>query len=150
MIKKAISRALIGIPIGIAIGYIMTIIASAIVGDGFYHAVMPELAVRLGGELKAVLIQIVVCSFYGIAFAGSSVIWEIDSWSLLKQTIVHMLIVSAVCFPSAWLMRWMPRNLSGIIGYVAIFFAIYAVIWLSTWLFIRHNLSKINSNMNKD
>lgn len=149
MIKKAISRALIGIPIGIAIGYIMTIIASAIAGDGFHHAVMPELTVIFGGELNAVLVQLLVFILYGIVFGGSSVIWEIDNWSVLKQTLVHMVIVSVVFFPLSWFMMWIPRSFAGIAMYVAIFLVIYAAIWFSTWLLIRHSLSKINKSMKK-
>ena len=57
MKKKLIGRGLIGFPVGIAIGYVITVIISICIGDGFFYPVTPELVNKMGSELNAVLIQ---------------------------------------------------------------------------------------------
>ena len=57
MKKKLIGRGLIGFPVGIAIGYVITVIISICIGDGFFHPVNPELVNKMGSELNAILIQ---------------------------------------------------------------------------------------------
>ncbi|MGN0428923.1 MAG: DUF3021 family protein [Acetatifactor sp.] len=41
---------------------------------------------RFGNEVTAIIIQTVLSAVLGAGFAGSSIIWEMDEWSLLKQT----------------------------------------------------------------
>ena len=86
MKKKLIGRGVIGFPVGIAIGYVITVIISICIGDGFFHPVTPELVNKMGSELNAVLIQTGLSGIMGTGFAMASVIWEIDSWSLAKQS----------------------------------------------------------------
>ena len=50
MKKKLIGRGLIGFPVGIAIGYVITVIISICIGDGFFHPVNPELVNKMGSE----------------------------------------------------------------------------------------------------
>ena len=57
MKKKLIGRGVIGFPVGIAIGYVITVIISICIGDGFFYPVTPELVNKMGSELNAVLIQ---------------------------------------------------------------------------------------------
>ena len=57
MKKELIGRGLIGFPVGIAIGYVITVIISICIGDGFFHPVNPELVNKMGSELNAILIQ---------------------------------------------------------------------------------------------
>lgn len=47
MKKKLILRGLLGMPIGISIGLIITIIISAFAGNGEFYAVTPELTAAM-------------------------------------------------------------------------------------------------------
>ena len=76
--NKALRRALIGMPIGLAISTVITIIISLCKADGQYYPVVPALVADCGSEINAVLIQ-ALCSFlYGAIFAGASVVFETD------------------------------------------------------------------------
>jgi len=77
--KKTIRRGLLGLPTGIAIGFVITLIISACVGDGSFYPVTPELIGAMGNELNAVILQTVLCAIIGAGFAAASVIWELDS-----------------------------------------------------------------------
>ena len=95
MKKKVILRSLIGAPIGLSISFIITLIISVIINKGEYYPVVPQLTALCGNELNAVVIQTICSLIYGAAFGGTSVIWEIENWSLLKQTVIHCIVISS-------------------------------------------------------
>ncbi len=148
MKKKIVLRCLLGVPLGIAISYLIMVVISLAVGDGNFYPVTAELASDFGNEMNAVLAQTVCSMLYGAVFAGASVIWETESWSLLCMTVVHLIVVSLVTLPSAWFMRWMSHSIEGIAAYFAIFFGIYAVIWFSQYSTIKKRIRDINDHLN--
>ena len=99
-------RCLTGALIGVAASTLITVFISAIIGDGNYYPVSPDLVSACGSELKAIILQTLFDLLYGAAFGGAGLIWTLD-WSLLKQTLVHLVICSGATFPIAWLMHWM-------------------------------------------
>ena len=149
MLKKVLLRCLFGAPIGLAIGTVITIIISLTVGDGVYYAVVPELIRDCGSEINAVVFQSILSLIYGAAWAGASVIWENERWSILKQTVIHLIICSAATFPIAYFARWMPHNANGVLLYFGIFVVIYIVIWLSQYSSMKKKVQQINERLNK-
>lgn len=149
MKKKIILRSLIGAPLGIALSYIITILISVIKGDGNFYPVVPQLITDCGGELNAVVVQAVCSMVYGAVFAGSAVIWENENWSLLRMTVTHLIIVSVITLPIAYVMRWIPHNAIGFIIYCAIFFVIYLVIWITQYAAIKKQLNQLNKLVEK-
>ena len=150
MKKKVVFRCLLGAPIGVAISVVITIIISFALGGGSYRAVVPDLITDCGSEVNAVTLQTVCSLLYGAAWAGASVIWEADGWSILKMTIVHLVICSVATLPIAYFMRWMHHSISGFLMYFGVFILIYAVIWLSQYSALKRKLDAINRRLNKD
>ena len=147
MKKKIILRSLLGAPIGLAVNYLITVLNSLIVADGSFYPVVPELIADCGSEMNAVLLQTLFSIIYGSVWGGSSVIWEAERWSLLRMTVTHLLICSIITFPVAYLMRWMPHNIMGILRYFGIFGTIYLFIWISQYQAIKRNIRQINHKM---
>ena len=147
MKKKVILRSLIGAPIGLSISFIITLIISVIINKGEYYPVMPKLTALCGNELNAVVIQTVCSLIYGAAFGGASVIWDMENWSLLKQTVIHCLIISVSMLPIAYCMYWMPHSFLGIAGYIAIFFFIYFFIWFSQYFAMKKRIQEFNDKV---
>lgn len=77
MKKKILLRGLLGIPTGIAIGYVITIGISLIWGKGYYAPCVPELISLMGSEIRAVILQTALCGLLGVGCSASSVIWEL-------------------------------------------------------------------------
>ena len=150
MKKKVILRSLIGAPIGLSISFIITLIISVIINKGEYYPVMPKLTALCGNELNAVVIQTVCSLIYGAAFGGASVIWDMENWSLLKQTVIHCLIISVSMLPIAYCMYWMAPNFWGIAGYIAIFFFIYCFIWFSQYFAMKKRIQEFNNKVKSD
>lgn len=148
MIKEVIKRFLIGAPIGFALSTFITVIISIAIGDGNFHPVVPQMAIDFGSELNAVIAQMLFSFLYGGAFAGASVIWENDDWSLLRKTVTHLIIVSVCTFPVAYFCHWMGHNLISVVSYFAIFFMIYLSVWISRYFAIKRNLKEMNDKLN--
>ena len=145
----ALRRALIGMPIGLLISTVITIIHSLNMGDGHYYAVVPALIDDCGSEFNAVLIQFFCSLLYGAVYAGVTVIWEKD-WSLTKMTVVHLLVISLVSLPIAYFMQWMKHSLSGFLFYFGFFLVIYAIIWITSYLKMRKNVNDLNRKMKEN
>lgn len=147
MKKKIILRSISGIPLGLAIGYLITIVISLIWADGCYAACVPELAVMMGSEINAVLLQALLCAILGMGFGGCSVIWEIEDWGIAKQTGIYFLIVSVIMMPIAYITYWMEHSLPGILSYFGIFVLIFAVVWVIQYGRAKHNVKMMNEKM---
>lgn len=147
MRKKLLFRCLIGAPIGLAISTMITIGISLAISDGSYYAVVPELADGCGTEINAVMLQALSAMLYGAVWAGASLIWEQERWSLLRQTATHLAVCSAATFPIAYFLRWMEASLMGIAKYFGIFFGIYLLVWLFLYSSIRRRIRQINAKM---
>ena len=147
MKKEILKRSLFGAPIGIALGVIITIIISLTVGDGRFYAVVPELVNDMGSEINAVILQTVLSMVYGAAWAGASVVWDAEGWSLLKMTLVHLAIASVATFPIAYFARWMPHSTTGIMLYIAFFVVIYIGVWLGQYGAVKKRIAAMNAKL---
>ena len=150
MKKKVVIRCFIGAPVGLALSTMITIAISLTVGDGHYYAVVLELIADCGTEINAVLLQAVCSLLYGAAWAGASIIWETDNWSILRQTTTHLIVCSICTFPIAYFMRWMDHSILGIVSYFGIFSAIYFIIWLSQYMAVKKRVQQINSKVERN
>ena len=112
MKKKIFYRALIGFPIGISIGNLIMILISLGWANGYYSPCVPDLITAMGNEINAVIIQTVLCGLLGSGFSVSSVIWEIEHWSIVKQTGLYFLIISVIMLPIAYFMYWMEHSVT--------------------------------------
>ena len=147
MKKKVILRGLFGLPVGIAIGFVITLLISICIGDGAFYPVTPELIQMMGNQLNAVILQTILCAIIGVGFAMASVIWEIDSWSLAKQSGVYSLVISVVMLPIAYFANWMKHSIAGVLSYVGIFVMFFAAVWISQYLLWKRRIKKMNARI---
>ena len=149
MKKKVLLRIVMGLPIGIAIGYLITIAISLVFADGYYSPCVPELIDTMGNEINAVVIQALLCGILGSGFGAISLIWENESWSIVKQTGLYFLSASLIMLPVAYFTHWMEHSVTGFISYFGIFALIFAVIWIIQFVIGKHNINKINISLHK-
>ena len=147
MFKTVLKRSALGALIGIAVSQIIAIVISLCIGDGSFYAVVPQLAERVNSEIMAVVIQTVCSILYGAMFGGMSIIWELENWSILKQTIVHFSVVSVVTLPVAYITEWMEHSVKGAVIYFAIFAISYAFIWFGQYMAMRKRIADVNEKM---
>ena len=150
MKKEFVLRVFIGLLGGIVISYLITIGISLVISDGSYYPCVPSLIERFGNEGTAIIIQTVLSAVLGAGFAGSSIIWEMDEWSLLKQTSIYFGIVSVLMMTIAYICEWMEHSVKGVLSYFGIFFAIFIVIWIVQYLIWKIRISKIKEGIQKN
>lgn len=149
MKKKLVLRSLLGFPIGLAIGYLITILISVLLADGQYYPCVPELTAAMGSEIRAVLLQALLCGILGAGFAAASVIWEMDNWGLVKQTGIYFSIISVLMMPIAYAAYWFEHSMKGFLSYFGIFFLIFLVIWISQYIIAKCNVKKMNKTLHE-
>lgn len=145
--KKALLRGLLGVPIGVTVGYAITVIMSLHFGGGSFSPVVPAMAEAMGAESVAVAAQFGLTCLMGFVFALASCIWEVERWSLLKQTVLHFLSIAPVTLFIAWACRWVDYTPGGLWGYFGIFVAIYAVIYAVEALSVRAKVNAANRKL---
>jgi hypothetical protein len=143
----AIQRSLLGFPLGIAIGVVIAIGVSLAFADGRYHPVAPKLLDVIGSELGAVIVQTILNGVFGTMWAGSSVIFLIERWSLTRQTLTHFAIALPSSLAVALASAWISTDLAVSLIFSGIWVVIYALIWLSQTLYWRSQVKKLNSQL---
>jgi hypothetical protein len=147
--KKVILRTVCGLPVGIAIGHVITVLISLMNGGGDYYACAPAFVELIGNEAAAVAVQTLLCGIMGMAFAGASIIWESEKLSIVAQTGICFGIYAAVLLPVAYFANWMEHSLVGVLSYIAIFVGVFVITWMSQYLAWRGRIKAINANLNK-
>lgn len=147
MKKKAFLRGLLGFPLGIAIGHILSVIGSLIYGNGSFQSCTPELIAFTGNEINAVILQTLLCGIVGTSFAASSVVWEVEHFSILKQTAIYFLINAVFMLPTAYFLNWMQHSLAGFLGYFGIFVFYFSVIWVIQYCVWKRAVKRMNEKL---
>ncbi|WP_082232617.1 DUF3021 domain-containing protein [Halobacillus massiliensis] len=81
----------------------------------------------------------------GVYFSLASLLFEVENWSLLKQTTLHFLLSVAVFYTISAFTGWVPFTLGALLIGTVIFIAIYFVFWSLIGLYLK----KMTNEMNK-
>ena len=146
--KKIVSRVLYSFPIGISCSVGISLLLSLIFGEGKYYPFASPLVLFTGSEVKAMLMQTILSGILGSVFGGMSFIWEMERWSILKQTAVYFLSVSIPMMGISYLLYWMEHSLSGFLLYFLIFVMVFIVVWLFNLAMYWIKIRKMNQNLN--
>lgn len=150
MKKKILFRSLLGAPIGVTVSLIITIIFSLCMAHGGYFPAPHALIKWCGNEITAVIVQMLCSLLVGAIGGGSSVIWEIEKWSLVKQTLVHLTIIAVPFFGLGYVLNWLPHYLYGALGYIGGFLSVYVIMWCSIYFSIKAKIKKLNNRLQED
>jgi predicted MFS family arabinose efflux permease len=142
-----LARLLMGFPLGVFLGYTITVAISLIEGGGAYLPVAPQLTREMGSEMNAVLLQYLLAGLLGASTAAGSAVWEMENWSVTRMTATHFLVLSLSMLPIAWFSHWMEHTVTAFLGYFAIFVGIYVVIWLAMYLPLKRSVARVAQRM---
>ena len=144
-IKKAVSkRAILGFIYGVFIGQTILIIESLFMHDGNFYAVSASLLELAGTKIAAVIIQYFLTGIIGLTFASTTVIFEMDEWSLLRQTITHFIITSIVMYVAGFLCGWFPHTVGSTLAWFGVFVVVYLIFWICFSLYYKNKVKKMN------
>ncbi len=147
--KKALLRGAVGIPIGVTIGYGITVVMALAFGGGEFSPVVPAMTEAFGAESVAVAAQFGLMSLVGFVFAIASCAWEVEGWSLLKQTVVHFCSITPTAMLVAWACHWAEYTPGGLWGYFGIFVVIYVGIFVIEMLGAKEKVKRANQKLSE-
>ena len=150
MKKEVAKRAIVGFIYGVFIGQTILIIESLFMRDGNFYAVSTSLLELAGTKIAAVIIQYFLTGIIGTTFAATTVIFEMDNWSLLRQTILHFIIVSIVMYIAGFLCGWFPHTVVSTLIWFGVFVVVYVIFWICFSMYYKNKVKKINSHLQND
>lgn len=83
----------------------------------------------------------------GSGFAMSSLIWEVERWSLARQTGLYFVAACGLMLPIAYVSNWMKHSLLGFLSYFGIFLGIFVAVWISQYLIWRGKIRRMNDKL---
>lgn len=129
--NKLITKALLGLVIGMIVGVAFWIWAGPSAGKAGNFALILHLAVS--GVL-------------GMVCMGGSVVYDIESWGVLRVTFIHYFLCMASFLTASTLLEWFDSWQSLIIMLV-IMTVMYAGIWVCEMLYWKRTVSGLNEQL---
>ena len=142
MMKRALKRAAVGFPIGIAVGFLISWITKGERETLFSS----EFIDRMGGLTMACIIQGLVSGFYGAVCMAGTICYDIDRWSLARATFTHYLIITVLYVPISLIMGW-TKSAADILIVEAFQLVGFFLIWLIMYLRYRAEVMELNELM---
>lgn len=99
--------------------------------------------------VKQIWLYMLMSLILGVFFGVASYIFEIETWSPLKKTIVHFSLTICVFFIIALSVGWIPVTLWAIAISIIIFIAIYGVYWGGFYLYFKRIENTLNNSLKK-
>ncbi len=81
--------------------------------------------------------QTLCAGFIAAGVAGTWNIYDINSWSLRKRTLVHSFFMALVIFPTLFISGWFSFSLANIALAVGIFILTGGIAWTIGYIFFR-------------
>ena len=145
MWKKSLTRGALGFCISAA-----AIVVSGLITGlcGAEHTCMPAFIERVGSEITAVYLQTFLMSLIGFAFGASSVLFEMERWSFLKQGAAHLTITAAV-----WILMelicFSPITPPVVLAFGLSAAGTYAVTWSIQYFLWRRQVRQLNEQIHR-
>lgn len=133
--------------LGIAIGVILSVIFSSILGQGEYMPSTPTFMELFTTPVRAMASSIILWALMGNVFYFSESIFKQEQWSLLKMSLLHYLVTLICFFPLAYLAGWFPHNILWIASFLLMYTGIYLIIYLGNYLSTWLEIKKINQKV---
>ncbi|GBG94194.1 hypothetical protein LFYK43_06530 [Ligilactobacillus salitolerans] len=110
----------------------MQLIFSGLLRGGIPFVIMSVIALILNFQGKSADAWSTFCTALIILFVGAAtVIYNIERFSLFKQTLLHIMIMLVTVYPVLLLSGWFPlRNFGDALFVLLIFFVVGAVLWV--------------------
>ena len=130
MYRKAMWMGLLGYAAGCLIGLVFTLSAGA-------------------ADFREALAQILLGGIPGALAMGSSVVYGIEKWSILRATATHFIITMGALLFGGYVLRWFGPERSMLWIMMAVSLVCYVAIWLVFYLSYRKTIRQMNDDLEK-
>jgi hypothetical protein len=85
--------------------------------------------------------------FFGLVFSVTPLYFEMKTLRLPMQTALHFVTVTILYFILSIGIGWVPFEMKSLLLFVGLFIIIYAVIWVSFYLYFKNEAKKLNDEL---
>jgi hypothetical protein len=147
MLSKIIKRSCTGFVCGVAIQQFIIIIACLVVNKPNFVPLVPSYQMYFSSSSLALGVSSVLIGVISAVFSGSSVVFEIEKWSFLKQGLIHFLITTIVWLPISIFLWGLMVYQQAILNVFISFTATYAITWGIQYALCRKSIHEINQKL---
>ena len=141
MAAMTLKRAGLGFFLGMVVGVFIVIGLSF--GSGGSIALPHKLLAITGSEAGALLAQVLISGAYGAIPMAGVTFYELDSWGLLKQAVVHYASYTATFMLFGYAAGWVETVFD--MALMAGIFAVgHAIIWTIMYIRYRAETKELN------
>ncbi|KHF41689.1 DUF3021 domain-containing protein [Halalkalibacter okhensis] len=83
----------------------------------------------------------------GAFFGAASLLFEIEKWSPLKQTMIHFILSISLWLFLATLVGWLPLTPVAVLVSISSFILVYLIFWLSFYLYFKRVEKEMNRSV---
>ena len=148
MVAKAIKLAVLGFLVGMVFGAAISIVIGLLANDGSL-ALSSVLLEGTGSEAGALLAQMLLSGLYGAIPMAGVIVYEFDSWGLLKQAVVHYVTYTVAFMIFGVLVGWIEPTLLDMGIMAGIFLVCHCIIWLIMYARYKTETKELNSLLNE-
>lgn len=98
-------------------------------------------------ETETLLFHLGVANIVGVIFSFASLVFEKEEWSMLKQTIIHCIILVGTFLPIAIWVGWVPASPVPILVCIGSFLLIYLVLWFAMAIYWKKKIEELNNGL---
>ncbi|CAH1856143.1 DUF3021 domain-containing protein [Convivina intestini] len=138
-----------GVITGVFIGFMSALLFSWLYQSDVFQPSSPKFVAHISDNLTAVTISAVIWALMGIVFSTAQMIFEVESWSITKQTVLHFITTYTGYTILAILAGWFPLNFWYLLQYSLIFVVVYIIIWSISMYIARRNVRELNQELSK-
>ncbi|MFC4355613.1 DUF3021 domain-containing protein [Chryseomicrobium palamuruense] len=132
-----VSKLVIRIFGGFGVGAVVTLLALVLFNDNGDTVSAHLIALNLLGSM-----------LIGGYFSVSALLFEIEEWSMLKQTLIHYTLSLIVLFPVFTLLTgWVPLNPHSLLIGLLFFTGTYVINWLGWFTYFKQMEKRMNASL---
>ena len=145
--QRAFYKTAVGFALGILVDVVIHVIFMAGRQDADFGAsrILTDL---LGNHDLAIVTDILLGGVLGAVCNGSSVVYEIEHWSVLRSTLTHLLLCIVVYFTVGSVLEWFEPGVTAFNIMQAVLWVLaYIMIWMIQFLVYRKEIREINQRV---
>ncbi|MEN1936926.1 DUF3021 domain-containing protein [Paenibacillus sp. 102] len=98
-------------------------------------------------QTKTLLTHLAIANIVGLIFSFASFVFEREEWGILKQTIIHFIILLGTFLPIAIWVGWVPAQIGTIFIFIGSFILIYFIIWCIMAMYWKNKIKELNKQL---
>ena len=131
--KKLMTLSLAGFALGMLVCAVFYLL-------GFY----PDETVL---NRPAFFIQLTGTGLMGAVCVGGTIVYSIESWSIIRSTFVHYILAMGTFFAANYLLGWGYFDRHSFIFVILMMTLLYFIIWLVQYAICKHEIKKLNRDL---